>query len=169
MSYARRLQLECKHYKESVAEGITLEPDELSLLDWHCTIQAPDDTPYDKRVFDVRLKLPEDYPMHPPKAYFASPVFHPNIHFVTGEVCLDILKSRWTPVWNLEVICLSRLSRVERLSRHPGPSGQSGSLQSVELRCGWVFSFFFMVAVLLRSGDEAAYASLARAVHWTVS
>ena len=42
--------------------------------------------------------------MHPPKAYFVSPIFHPNIHFVTGEVCLDILKSRWTPVWNLEVI-----------------------------------------------------------------
>lgn len=104
MSYARRLQSECKHYKESVAEGITLEPDELSLLAWHCTIQAPDDSPYDKRVFNILLKLPEDYPMHPPKAYFVSPIFHPNIHFVTGEVCLDILKSRWTPVWNLEVI-----------------------------------------------------------------
>ncbi|KAK8820193.1 hypothetical protein WA577_006259 [Blastocystis sp. JDR] len=149
MSYARRLQSECKHYKESVAEGVTLEPDELSLLDWHCTIQAPDDTPYDKRVFDVRLKLPEDYPMHPPKAYFASPIFHPNIHFVTGEVCLDILKSRWTPVWNLESVCLA----IQVLLANPDPSSP--------LNCD--------AAVLLRSGDEAAYASLARAVHWTVS
>ena len=103
MSCARRLQSEYKHYREGTAEGITIVPNEGSLLEWNCTIQAPEDAPYERRVFQVRLVLPEDYPMHPPKAFFVSPVFHPNIHFVSGEVCLDILKSRWTPVWTLEV------------------------------------------------------------------
>ena len=103
MSYARRLQSEYKHYRDGVAEGITMEPNEGSLLEWNCAIQAPEDAPYERRVFQVRLVLHEDYPIHPPKAYFVTPVFHPNIHFVSGEVCLDILKTRWTPVWNLEV------------------------------------------------------------------
>jgi hypothetical protein len=28
-------------------------------------------------------------------------IFHPNIHWESGEVCLDILKSEWNPLWSL--------------------------------------------------------------------
>ena len=33
-------------------------------------------------------------------------IFHSNIHFDTGEICLDILKpSNWSPAWTLESLC----------------------------------------------------------------
>ena len=38
-------------------------------------------------------------------------VFHPNVNFKTGEICLDILKREWTPAWSLEV---SRPASLER-------------------------------------------------------
>ena len=39
--------------------------------------------------------------MTPPEIKFRTKIFHPNIHPQTGEVCLDILKTQWTPVWTL--------------------------------------------------------------------
>lgn len=43
--------------------------------------------------------------MSPPKIYFKTKIFHPNIHFTTGEVCLDIIKNEWSPTWTLEGLC----------------------------------------------------------------
>ena len=33
---------------------------------------------------------------------FVNKIFHPNIHFETGEICLEALKDEWTPHWTLE-------------------------------------------------------------------
>lgn len=51
------------------------------------------------------MLLNSEYPITPPKIFFKTKIFHPNIHFNTGEVCLDIIKSEWTPTWTLEALC----------------------------------------------------------------
>mmetsp|Transcript_24074 Transcript_24074/g.72239 ORF Transcript_24074/g.72239 Transcript_24074/m.72239 type:complete len:125 (+) Transcript_24074:184-558(+) len=35
----------------------------------------------------------------------ATPVFHPNVHGASGEICLDVLKEAWTPAWTLASAC----------------------------------------------------------------
>ena len=32
-------------------------------------------------VYQVRLQVPQEYPLAPPRAFFQTPIFHPNIHF----------------------------------------------------------------------------------------
>ncbi len=32
---------------------------------------------------------------------FATPICHPNVHFKTGEICLDLLKSAWLPSYTI--------------------------------------------------------------------
>jgi peroxin-4 len=32
---------------------------------------------------------------------FATPICHPNVHFKTGEICLDLLKTAWLPSYTV--------------------------------------------------------------------
>mmetsp|Transcript_23029 Transcript_23029/g.51941 ORF Transcript_23029/g.51941 Transcript_23029/m.51941 type:complete len:105 (-) Transcript_23029:285-599(-) len=53
----------------------------------------------------MSVNVGSDYPLAPPSITFVTKVFHPNVNFNTGEICLDILKREWTPAWCLEAAC----------------------------------------------------------------
>lgn len=164
MSNVRRIQKEYERIRSTHINGIEMKPNELSLFEWDCFIKGPEESPYRNKTFHVLLRIPEDYPFHPPKAKFLTQIFHPNIHFKTGEVCLDILKSNWSPAWSLEVRNTRRWS-LECLSSHTGAFIQSGCVKPVELWCRYVIpaKFFFnnIIANVIRTGDKMAYTSLA--------
>jgi len=52
---------------------------------------------YEGGVFQLSILCGTDYPLAPPKMTFVTKVFHPNVHFKTGDICLDILKKEWSP------------------------------------------------------------------------
>lgn len=84
---------------------VTLSPDESNVFLWEADILGPPDTPFEGGVFKVSIRVPESYPMTPPTVTFRTKIFHPNVHFKTGEVCLDILKTAWSPAWTLQSVC----------------------------------------------------------------
>ena len=51
-------------------------------------------TPYEYGQFRVQLTLPKDFPANPPKAYFLTKIFHPNVA-ANGEICVNTLKKDW--------------------------------------------------------------------------
>ena len=80
--------------------------DETDIFQWSALLKGPAGTPYEGGTFQLSLKCPSTYPLAPPKATFVTPVFHPNVLFKTGEICLDILKpDAWTPAWTLQSVC----------------------------------------------------------------
>ena len=48
-----------------------------------------------RSVFRVKLMLPSDYPHAPPKGFFLTKIFHPNIS-KAGEICVNTLKKDWS-------------------------------------------------------------------------
>lgn len=60
------------------------------------------DTPYAGGVFRVRLALGREFPAAPPRAFFLTRIFHPNVSPATGEVCVNTLRRDWRPELGLE-------------------------------------------------------------------
>lgn len=62
-------------------------------------------TPYASGFFRVKLALGKDFPQGPPKAYFLTKIFHPNVA-KNGEICVNTLKKDWKPDLGIQHILL---------------------------------------------------------------
>jgi ubiquitin-conjugating enzyme E2 C len=104
---AHRLQTELMQLMMSSTPGISAFPDaDGNLLNWTGTITGPEGTYYDGLTFKLSFNFPNNYPYHPPTVLFKTPIYHPNVDF-SGRICLDILKDKWSAVYNVQSVLLS--------------------------------------------------------------
>lgn len=71
-------------------------------------------TPYAGGFFKVKLTLGKDFPQTPPKAYFLTKIFHPNVA-ANGEICVNTLKKDWKPDLGIKHILLVRIVFLSRI------------------------------------------------------
>lgn len=64
-------------------------------------IEGPEDTPYHTRYFQLKLVLSTDFPSKPPRGYFLTKIYHPNVDPTTGAICVNTLKKDWTSTTSL--------------------------------------------------------------------
>lgn len=144
----------------------SLDPvSEDDLTHWLAVLKGSDGTAYEGGQWKIDVKIPANYPLAPPTMTFLTPICHPNVHLKvqfpppsppsvdalliqaqTGEVCLDLLKTAWSPAYTIS----STLSAIHQLLTTPEPD----SPLNVD------------AAAVLRSGDNVGYESLVRL--WTV-
>lgn len=65
------------------------------------------DTPFEGGSFKVKLQVGPDYPSAPPKGYFLTKIFHPNVS-ETGDICVNTLKKDWKDTYGFQhilVVC----------------------------------------------------------------
>lgn len=124
------------------SDEFLLSPIGDNLMSWEATITGPSGSPYALGKFLITFKILDTYPFTAPKVMFKTRIFHPNIHFDTGEICLDVLKSDWCPAWNLEAICRAITALLD------SPNADS------PLNCD--------AGNMIRAGDLRAYNSMAR-------
>ena len=74
---------------------------------WKAIVKGPDDSVYQGGKFQIDIKIPDKYPYIPPKMFFDTKLWHPNVSSVTGAICLDILKDEWSPALSIRTALLS--------------------------------------------------------------
>lgn len=87
-------------------DGVQLVPNELDICDIQAFIEGPADTPYYGGIFRLKLILCKGFPAQPPKAYFITKIFHPNVAS-NGEICVNTLKKDWKPELGIRHILLT--------------------------------------------------------------
>lgn len=58
-------------------------------------MQGAAGTAYEGLTFRLSLAFTSEYPFKAPTVRFETPCFHPNVD-TYGNICLDILKEKWS-------------------------------------------------------------------------
>jgi ubiquitin-conjugating enzyme E2 S len=94
-----RLMAEIRELVRRPPEGIEYldnEDGDSSVSEIHALITGPEGTPFHKGKFHMKLILSADYPSSPPRGFFLTKIYHPNIA-ANGDICVNTLKRDWTP------------------------------------------------------------------------
>ena len=94
---------------------------------WEGLLSGPEDSPYSGGIFKFVINFPHDYPMRAPKVKFTTKIFHPNIS-VDGDICVDILKDKWSSVFTVSKIMLSISSLLTDPNPESALNGESARL-----------------------------------------
>ncbi|KAK1972285.1 ubiquitin-conjugating enzyme [Colletotrichum eremochloae] len=127
-SVTKRLQTELMQLMTSPAPGVSAFPSaDGNLMSWTATIEGPDQTPYAGLTLKLSLSFPTNYPYAPPTVLFTTPIYHPNFDF-SGRICLDILKDKWTPAYNIQTVLLSLQSLLGEPNNASPLNGEAAEL-----------------------------------------
>lgn len=81
---------------------------------------------YEELRYKLSLEFPSGYPYTAPTVRFLTPCYHPNVD-TQGNICLDILKDKWSALYDVRTILLSIQSLLAGGARSPAAGGSWGA------------------------------------------
>ncbi|KAF2277467.1 putative ubiquitin conjugating enzyme [Westerdykella ornata] len=127
MLASKRLGKELTKMHENLAPGITkIKCDDFQ--EWLMDIRVDDNPLYHGEVYRLKFTFSNGYPIEAPEVVFVRDETHPiPIHphiYSNGIICLDLLdKSGWSPVNNVESVCVALQSMLASNTKNERPPG----------------------------------------------
>jgi ubiquitin-conjugating enzyme E2 D/E len=108
----RRVQKEVNDLSTAPPVNFSVTQDAHDIFHWTGTIIGPQDTPYESGSFSVDIRLPSNYPIHPPSVIFNTKIYHPNVSS-KGMLCLSILTNEWRPALTIADVLTTILNLLK--------------------------------------------------------
>jgi len=89
--------------------GLSAHMTEEDPTKWTIIFFGPSETSFENGVFKLVINFKGKYPFEPPMCHFQTKIYHPNID-ISGRICLDILRSNWSPALSVAQLVLSIIS-----------------------------------------------------------
>ncbi|OCK78670.1 UBC-like protein [Lepidopterella palustris CBS 459.81] len=128
MLASKRLQKELLKMHAHLPPGIDIVSTD-DLKEWLMDIRVLDPNPlYQNEVYRLKFSFSKSYPIEAPEVVFVQdtnrPIpWHPHI-YSNGIICLDLLdRQGWSPVHNVESICVSLQSMLTGNTKKERPPG----------------------------------------------
>lgn len=104
--------------KNDIDDALSKKSEDINIDDydfyrWQAIIIGPVGTPYEGGTFHIDIKISKEYPFKPPKVKLTTRILHPNID-QSGDICLDILKDKWSPALSINTMLISLCSLFDQ-------------------------------------------------------
>ena len=96
----------CVALQMSGMTDVSAFPKGENLFEWCGTIKGPDETVFEGMEYSIEMSFPASYPFEAPTIIFTTPIYHPNVD-EEGNICLDILKDKWSAAYSVSTVLLS--------------------------------------------------------------
>jgi ubiquitin-conjugating enzyme E2 S len=95
-----RVAREVRDLHKNPPEGVRLVVDSdtgvpSNLSELMAEVKGPTGTPYENKFFLLKLVFSSDFPAVPPRGFFLTKIYHPNVDNATGAICVNTLKKDW--------------------------------------------------------------------------
>lgn len=108
-----RLKKEREAWRDNPVFGFVAKPMKradgtFDYLNFECLVKGKAGTLWEHGYYRVLLMFPEEYPSLPPSCKFEPPIFHPNVHPLTGVFYHPLLDKNkcWAPNITIKQILL---------------------------------------------------------------
>lgn len=103
----RRIALDIKNLK-NITDTVEVSNNNVITFE----LNGPKDSYYENGNWKIRVELSKEYPYKSPSVGFLTKIYHPNIDFNSGSICLNVLNQTWTPIYNLSHIFATFLPQL---------------------------------------------------------
>lgn len=110
---SKRILLDMKLLQEMKIEHEIIDLNSLT-----CVIKGPLDTVYENGSWRVSITFPNNYPFKSPSIGFLDKIYHPNVDYSSGSICLNVLNEEWQPIYTIKHIIETFLPQ---LLTYPNP------------------------------------------------